>query len=205
MRKGTSHRGHVERMERAGSGMPDLTSHPWASGHDVRFYEDDAYLCTAVSAFLADGIRSTQPIIVIATAAHRREFAAQLRLKGLNVDALHPGDSIWLDAHETLSAFMEGPMPNADLFMATVGNVFEKALANRRYLVVRAYGEMVDMLWRQGKSEGAIALENLWNDLARRYAFSLLCAYSKESMLAHSPEGGIDRICACHSRVLPGQ
>jgi hypothetical protein len=183
--------------------MPDLTSHPWASGHDVKFYDNEAYLCSAVGDFLADGIRATQPIIVIATPAHRREFIAHLCRKGLDPDRLHPNDSIWLDAKETLSAFMEGPLPNAELFMATVGNVFEKALANRRYLVVRAYGEMVDLLWREGKSEGAIALENLWNALARRFSFSLLCAYAKESMLAHSPEGGVDRICACHSRVLP--
>lgn len=193
----------MDGMDRGGKLMPDFTSHPWASGHVVQFYDSETQLHTSVAGFLADGIRSTQPIIVIATPAHRRGFIAELRRKGLDPDTLPPNDSIWLDARETLSAFMEGPMPNAELFMATVGNVFEKALTNRRYLVVRAYGEMVDLLWREGKSDAAIAVENLWNALARRYAFSLLCTYAKDSMLAHAPEGGIDRICGCHSRVLP--
>jgi hypothetical protein len=177
-------------------------SHPWSAGHDVRFIDGDTSLVSAVSDFLADGIRATQPIIVIATPEHRRGIVARLQRKGLDPDVLHPSDSVWLDARETLSAFMEGPMPDADLFMATVGNVFEKVLLNRRYLMVRAYGEMVDLLWREGKADGAIALENMWNDLAQRYSFSLLCTYSRDSLMAHCPESGIERICAAHQRVL---
>jgi hypothetical protein len=175
----------------------------WASRHDVQFYEDEAYLCSGVARFLAEGLGAGQPIIVIATPAHRKEFAAQLRQRGIEPDGLHPNDAVWLDARETLSAFMEGPRPNAELFHATVGNVFEKVLANRRYVVVRAYGEMVDLLWREGKSEGALELEALWNALAQKYAFSLLCAYAKESFLAHSRPDAVERICSHHSRVLP--
>lgn len=177
----------------------------WASGHDVQFYEDEAYLCSAVARFLSEGLRAGQPTIVIATAAHRKEFAAQLRQRGIEPDDLHPHDSVWLDARETLSAFMEGSHPNAELFEATVGNVFERVMSNRKYIVVRAYGEMVDLLWREGKSEGALELEALWNQLARKYAFSLLCAYAKESFVAHSPSDGIARICGHHSRVLPSR
>ena len=173
------------------------------STHDVHFYDDDAALCASVARFLADGIRAGQPAIVIATPAHRRQFAAQLRLLGIDPDRLGPDDCVWLDARETLSTFMEGPRPNAELFQATVGNVFEKLFASRRRRTVRAYGEMVDLLWRDCKSDAAIELEGLWNRLATRYAFSLLCAYAKESFVTHFPPDGIDRICASHSRVLP--
>jgi hypothetical protein len=189
-----------------GAQTPSEPVRAWLPGHDVQFYENEAFLANVVSSFLVEGVRAGQPIIVIATAAHRKTFMA--RMKALGVDPehfVHSRDAIWLDARDTLSAFMEGSMPNAELFEATVGNVFAKLMTNRRYLVVRAYGEMVDLLWTEGKVEGAIALEQLWNGLAMRYSFSLLCAYSKASLLHGSPPHDFERICGCHSRVLPSE
>src|SRR5256885_1639784 len=114
----------------------------WEKRHDVQFYDNLAFLCESVGRFLAEGVRAAQPAIVIATPPHRRAFAAELSRLHIDIDALHPLDLVWLDARETLSAFMEGAMPNAELFEATVGHVFEKVIANRRYVTVRAYGEM---------------------------------------------------------------
>ena len=37
---------------------------------------------------------------------------------------------------------------------------------------------MVDLLWKQGKTEAAIRLEVLWNNLADSHVFSLLCGYA---------------------------
>ena len=175
----------------------------WSFIHEVQFYDDEAYLCGGVARFLADGVRAGQPIVVIATASHRKQFAAQMRSLGVNPDHLGPSESVWLDTDQTLSAFMEGPHPSAELFEATVGSVFQRLFANRPRAVGRAYGELVDLLWRDGKSDGALELEGLWNRLARRYAFSLRCGYAKESFVAHPRADGVERICHYHSRVLP--
>jgi hypothetical protein len=122
----------------------------------------------------------------------------------VDVGSLADGrDVVWLDARETLSAFMEGPTPNRELFEATVGNVFEKVISDRRYMVVRAYGEMVDLLWNDGNTEGALALEELWNELAAKYSFSLLCGYSMDSSLKEAHTESYKRICGHHERVLP--
>jgi hypothetical protein len=94
---------------------------------------------------------------------------------------------------------MEGNVPNAELFQATVGSVFEKIVASRRYVTVRAYGEMVDLLWRDGKTDAALQLEELWNDLASKYAFSLLCSYDKQGITG---EADIARICNVHTQVV---
>jgi len=177
----------------------------WEKRHDVQFYDNHVFLCESVGRFLAEGIRAAQPAIVIATPAHRSAFAAELNRLHIDIDSLHPLDLVWLDARETLSAFMEGSMPNAERFEATFANVFEKMIATRRYVTVRAYGEMVDILWREGKPEGAIALEEMWNELANTYAFALLCAYSKESFQETHSLAGIERICAAHTHVLPSR
>jgi hypothetical protein len=184
---------------------PTVAARAWEKRHDVQFYDDDAYLCASVTRFLADGIRHAQPVVVIATPAHRRAFQSALLAMSIDPDALHPVDVVWLDARDTLSAFMEGGRPNAELFMATVGSVFEKVIASRRYVTVRAYGEMVDLLWREGKTEAAIELEELWNGLATQYAFALLCAYSKEALGDKPDLECVARICAVHTNVLPSR
>ena len=64
---------------------------------------------------------------------------------------------------------------------------------------------MVDILWREGKADAAIALECMWNDLATRYSFSLLCTYSRQTLANVLKADGVDRICSCHARVLPSE
>lgn len=178
------------------------------TGHDVQFYRTDDALTASVVEFLAEAIRVGQPIIVIATDAHCRAFASGLRAKDLDPDALLAGRlAIWLDARYTLDSFMENGLPNRELFTATVGSVFARVLDRRQYLVVRAFGEMVDILWKEGNAEGAILLEQLWNELAHKYKYSLLCGYSIENFLHEAGVVAFRRVCDQHTsaRVLHDQ
>ena len=173
-------------------------------GHDVHFYSSEESLVRSVVAFLSAGVRVGQPLIVIATEPHRKAFAAGLREKGLDPDEILAGRVVlWLDARETLNAFMEDRLPSPELFEATVGNVFEKIVGQRQYLVVRAFGEMVDLLFKDGNIEGAVALEELWNELAAKYKYSLLCAYSIENFLHESGVADFRRVCDQHTNALP--
>jgi PAS domain S-box-containing protein len=178
----------------------------WTVGHDVQFYEAEEFLYDIVGEFLSDGVKAAQPFVVIATPAHRRAFAQRMRALQVDPDELMDGrDAVWLDARETLQAFMEKGMPNPEMFRATVGSVFDSLLKNRGYLVVRAYGEMVDLLWKDGNIEGAIALEDLWNDLAVKYSFSLLCAYSMSNFYKEAHTERFRDICARHGRIVPAE
>jgi hypothetical protein len=174
------------------------------TGHDLHVYRTEEQLTRSATDFLAAGLQAGQPIVVIATEAHRTAFSAALRERDLDTEAILTGhEATWLDARETLAAFMEGPMPNAELFAATVGSVFERVLRKRDYLIVRGYGEMVDLLWKDGNAEAAHAVERLWNDLASNYAYSLLCGYSIDNFLHTGGAADLRRVCKHHSRVLP--
>jgi hypothetical protein len=174
------------------------------TGHDVQFYRTDAHLTRSVADFLADGVRGGQPLIVIATPEHRKAFALELHARGLDVEELLSGrEAIWLDARETLSTFMESAHPNRELFFATVGSVFEQVLRKRHYLVVRGYGEMVDLLARDGNLEGAILLEQLWNELGAKYAYSLLCGYSLDNFLHETGPTKLGEVCKQHTHARP--
>jgi len=168
--------------------------------HAVQFYSDDAELLDRVGTFLSEGLAAGQPAIVIATAAHRSAIEQVIQAHLIDVaTARHLGDLVMLDADETLGTFMVDHAPVGSLFRHSIGDVIEQALRGRERTPVRAYGEMVDVLWKQGKTDAAIRVEVLWNNLAESHAFSLLCGYS----IGHFYKE-IDKyrqVCDLHSHV----
>ena len=77
--------------------------------------------------------------------------------------------------------------------------IIDAACHGRKDCVIRAYGEMVDVLWKDGKEAAAIRLEMLWNQLANTRKFSLLCGYSMGSFYK---DAAFDDICQQHTHVV---
>jgi hypothetical protein len=168
----------------------------------VRFYDDPQKLCGSVADFLADGLAATQPIVLIATKSHRELLLNELRRRGFAVDRLVESvDIAVLDAQETLDRFMDDGQPDQRRFSAVIGDALSSVSRAREDCTVRAYGEMVDVLWRGGNREGAIRLEVLWNDLAGRYPFSLLCGYAMGHF--YKQAGDFERVCGLHTHQHP--
>jgi hypothetical protein len=147
--------------------------------HAVQFYDGPDALCRIVGDFLTEGIAKHEPAVVIATPAHAARIADCLRERSVDVESLKRlGDLVILDARETLYQFMVDGMPNHQAFQDVVGGVIERVRRDHGGVAVRAYGEMVDLLWRDGLEAAAIRLETLWNQLAASHKFSLMCGYS---------------------------
>jgi PAS domain S-box-containing protein len=164
--------------------------------HAVQFYEEEGFLVEHVAEFLAEGVREGEPCIVIATPEHNAAFDARLRSLGIDT-----GRIIYADARATLERFLDRGMPDAQRFRRVVGGALRKAGGAAGH--VRAYGEMVDLLWRDGEPDAAIRLEELWNDLAHRQTFSLLCAYPMGNFYKESDRAAFEKICETHTLVRP--
>lgn len=168
--------------------------------HAVRFYKDAESLSQIVAEFLANGFATGQPGIVIATPEHLNHIIQALLTKSVDVQTVQErGDLILLDAEETLSAFMVDGMPDSTRFRSAIVPALEKACKGRRNCVVRAYGEMVDVLWKADRTAAATRLEMLWNDLARTQSFSLLCGYAMGNFYK---DAAVEDICSHHSHVV---
>lgn len=89
------------------------------------------------------------------------------------------GRFVSLDAQETLAKFMVDGWPDEARFSEVIGGVIQRvtAAAKGAQPRVAAFGEMVALLWTDGKGEAAIRLEQLWNDLAQKHSFYLHSAY----------------------------
>lgn len=179
---------------------------PAQHNHIVQFYEREDFLYDNVAHFLAAGLTAGEPVIVIATQAHRTAFATRLKLNAIDVAAVTAtGQLTLLDAEETLAQFMVGDAPDWERFRQVVGAVIEKSRTGREGLRVRAYGEMVDLLWRAGNRQAAIALEELWNDLSHEHSFSLLCAYVMGNFYRSGDTDPFEHVCRTHSHVIPAE
>ena len=177
--------------------MPDES----ASGHfhAVRFYEDDTSLCRIVSGFVAEGLALDQPALVIATQPHIDAVLKNLTAAAVDVDRLKKsGELLLLDARQTLATFMVNGQPDPDFFKASATRSLEQ-LGRGRARTIRAYGEMVDVLWKDGMSAAAIKLEMLWNRLANSHDFSLLCGYAMGNFYK---DASIDDVCRHHTHVV---
>ena len=175
---------------------------PLARHHAVQFYGCDESLFGTVSGFVAEGLITGQPAILIATQAHSEGIITALERRCISVDrARRLGDLVVVNANDMLDTFLVSGMPNEELFEQHVGGVIEQTLKNRgSNPVVRAYGEMVDVLWQRGRTDAAMSLELLWNRLAAKYHFALLCGYSISNFYKRIDQ--FQQVCAQHSHVL---
>jgi PAS domain S-box-containing protein len=166
--------------------------------HTVQFYETEEALHSLASDFIAEGLIAGERVIVVATEAHRREFAAKLRAKRIDYEA---GRLLMVDAEQMLSSFMSGEMPDAGRFNEHVGGAIRNH--NSDGSTIRIYGEMVDVLWRDGNTDAALRLEDFWNDIEKEIPFSLLCAYSLSRFFGECETVGFESICRRHDQVVP--
>lgn len=169
--------------------------------HAVAFYDHDADLVACLADFVGEGLRLDDGVLVIATPAHRHALAEVLAQRGVQVDALQAaGRYLALDAAETLQSFLVGGSPAAVPFAAGVGGLLDRVGTGGR--PVRAFGEMVALLWGQDDVVGALELEVLWNDLARVRRFLLLCAYPAAVLTQDDGLAPLAVACHEHSSLL---
>jgi hypothetical protein len=169
--------------------------------HVVQFYGDGAELAKSMAGFVETGLRENAAVIVVATAEHLAPVHDRLTALGVDlVDALSSGQYQTFDAEELLGCLMVNGSPDRTRFEEVVGALV--ADAQWRWSRVRIFGEMVALLWANHDVVGALFLEELWNELHGRLAFSLLCAYPKDGSSRDLVESSFGRVCEVHARVI---
>lgn len=168
--------------------------------HFVHLYRDDASLLDLVQRFVADGLQGGDATIVIATPAHLSALDRRLAALGLDlVAARWQGQYLPMDARATLRQFMLPTGPDPAVFARVMGEVLRRARRNGRK--VRAFGEMVSLLWDDGQSEATIRLERLWNAFCAEEALPLFCAYP-QAAFGDDASAALSEICRAHTRLI---
>lgn len=172
------------------------------TNHAVHFYPFDGALLSSLVEYFRTGLKRGDTCIAVATPNHLMSLNTALRADGIDVlEAIENGQYVVFDDASTLSKFMTNGLPDYQQFLKSVGRII--SLASGRGKPIRAFGEMVAILWEEGNLEGVIKLEEYWHDLVKEHSFSLYCAYPDARFNKSSRhKEAMNRICGCHSQAI---
>jgi hypothetical protein len=172
-------------------------------GHAVQVYSTLDELAESAGAYLAAGFDLGDPAVIVATDAHLTSFEGALAARGWTRAALDRGGLLFFaEADATLTAIMaDTDEPSATAFEDVIGGLLDQAVAAFPGREARVFGEMVDLLVQRGEVRAAAQLEDLWNGLASRRAFSLLCGYELNVFDRSTQTAALPAVCGAHTHV----
>jgi len=172
--------------------------------HLVQVYRDRFELAESAATYFASGFALGEPAIAVAVPGHWQLIAERLERRGLSVAELEArGQLRTADAAQTLAALSERGALSLRRFTDVIGGLIDAASAQAPGRRVRVFGEMVDLLVRDGDAENADRLEHMWNRLGARRNFMLLCGYKIDVFDREAQVALLPQIYRSHSHVLP--
>jgi hypothetical protein len=142
--------------------------------------------------FLNESLRHGGAAVVIAGPERRQAISS----------GLLSGPVVCVDDKETLAALLDNDgQPDPERLDASCGS-FVREL-HEKYGRLRAYGEMVGVLWSQRSFAAAIALEALWNTLIHSIGFDIFCGYPIDVLSEDFQLACVHPLLDSHTRVVP--
>jgi hypothetical protein len=182
----------------------NLLDNPEPEGHIVQLYgQDDRLLIRNLARYLAEGLRRGDGLLVIATPEHSGSVARLLREDRAYSKAVLEGRLVFLDAQATLDRLLVDDRPDRDLFENLIGEAVRGVQERAGHPGVRAYGEMVGLLWKTGRFSAAVQLEEFWNGMLESSDISLFCAYPIDVFGEEFRVETVDSVLCAHTHMLP--
>jgi len=170
----------------------DSTGAQAPHSHEILFCSDESVLLDGLTRFIAGALNTGNAAIVWATEPHRASLLERLCTQSVDIDAaIQRGIYIASDVTEP-----------ADLvrMLEVLRCLSEQATkAGREHPRVAVCGERAGRLWAEGKTDEAIRLEQLLNELAERQDIDILCPYPTPQGQEENP--AFKSICAEHTAV----
>lgn len=173
--------------------------------HEVQLYgTDERFLAANVGRYIRDGLNQGEGVVVFAVPQHSEAFARVARASGADVEtAIRRQQLMFADAGETLAAFMADGRADSARFESVIGQTVRNVRPLPDHEGIRAYGEMVGLLWAAGKFQQAIELEERWNTLLASMGLRLFCAYPIDIFAADLNSSPVAAVLHAHTHILP--
>ena len=150
---------------------------PAVEQHVIPFHADEGMLIDQIWNFVSPALLAGDPVILIAGSARLAKLESRLARhrwsEGLPLNA--GSRCTMLDAEQALSRITVNGQISEQRFHEVIGAVVAQA-AEQGSSRIKAYGEMVALLYAKQEEEAAVRLERFWNTLIGRHPLSLLCA-----------------------------
>ena len=165
--------------------------------HRLHLFDTPESLASTVTSFFVEGYKAGGNLLIVAKPQHRTAILSALQSAGC-----FPEDSrgrqrlVALDASEILERITRRGVVDGRLFDSVVAPLVEQLAATGKLWI---YGEVVELFAEQEDFAGAIRLEEMWNGLAARIPFTLLCGYSSAHFAPSSAKDALRDICGTHT------
>jgi hypothetical protein len=184
-----------------------LLAQPHSGGHFVQLYEsDEEALARNVCRYAWEGLRRGEGMLFVVTPDHRELFSRCLDRLGADLPGLLANRQLlFLDAQQTMAEFMVNGHPDWLRFEKTLRAAIRFVRPTDSAQGLRAYGEMVGILWKARQFAAAVRLEQFWNRLLEQAEFSLYCAYAIDIFGKDFEIASLDEVLCTHSHLVPSQ
>ena len=149
--------------------------------HEVEFYSDDPAFVVGFAHSIEAALKAGNSVILAATGAHREGILQKLREHKVDISAcIERGSYLAVDVGEVLLTFMRDDVPEPTRFFKVAGDLIAAGAraAAKHGSRVLVCGECASVLWAQGKSDAAVKVEQLCNQLTKRYDIDILCGFT---------------------------
>ena len=192
-------------MQAVANGNPFVSAHlqPRAAGlHEAAFYSDDATLLDDFGRFAESRLKAGRVLIVVSDAARRHQLDRVIGQRGLDVGRLvREARYYWIDVADALSNILVDDWPDHARLQALIVPFLSADGPGAAPPRLAAWGECAPALWRSGKVDAAIRLEQMWDAAARAYGIDIMCAYAQHGSPSGHRRAAHDAICRVHASV----
>ena len=181
-----------------------VVAHPAPGDHIVQLYQDRDFLNCAVCRFVGAGLANGEGVLLFSTLTNWNAIRPRLDAEGVDVHAAQQrGQLTVFNADELLSRFMRGGMPDPPTFKGVLGDIIGQAHAGGSYQKLRAWGEMVNVLWERGDVDASMNLEDLFDQLNKIVDIVMFCSFLMDNFNGDVHEAMLPRLGMNHSHLIP--
>lgn len=172
-----------------------------AGRHFCQLHRTPDTLNTALFTYAANGFARGDALIVFAAPERLHALRRHIVNSGRDVAALESSSQLHLrNGGDVLDRFVRCAQPDWTGFRHAIDSTV-KSVRAKGWQRLRAYGDMVNDLWRALNTAEAIRLEQLWNDVRRDHDFCLFCGYELDGLDAGAYAGPIRDIARVHTET----
>lgn len=170
--------------------------------HIVQVCQNVASQAEILTRYIKEGLLNNEGIIVIARPSLRKKVLSKLDALGFdNQTVKNQGQVRFFDAEFLLSSILIDGTIEEQAFRNLVEIPVQ--VAQSKFGKVRAFGEMVDILWQRDLQDMAIQLEDLWEDLCTNQGLRFLCTYLLDNLDPNDYDSALEKIYKHHKYLMP--
>jgi MEDS: MEthanogen/methylotroph, DcmR Sensory domain len=139
--------------------------------HEIRFYDTD-YPAEDIGAWFAEGLAAGDTCLALLTSEHQRAVEEGLRKRGVEIGA---AAYVTVDSAQLISLSSVDGRLDIDAAAGFLTPLMQAPVRGSGRL--RAVGDMAPTLHRMGRTDDAVAFENLVHQVATQHGATVVCAY----------------------------